>query len=226
MRRHPSARPAGAPPARSRRGPASGAGAVRARLPATSGCPGGARWPRAPKACSAKCSSGTTSSAKGREYPGNPGSTAPPRLTRAGPSDHRRSPGRRLAPPMTVAERLDPFVGRAAEVATLRAELAAARAGTPRVLVVQGDAGHRQDGAPRAVPHRRDGPHGAPRHRRAVGGLRRLRRDRPDHARGRASAPRGCWSAATGRSRPRSRSASGPGSWTCSRTWRRSPRSW
>ena len=42
---------------------------------------------------------------------------------------------------MTVAERLDPFVGRATEVATLRAELAAARAGTPRVLVVQGDAG-------------------------------------------------------------------------------------
>jgi len=42
---------------------------------------------------------------------------------------------------MTVAERLDPFVGRASEVALLRSELAAARAGTPRVLVVQGDAG-------------------------------------------------------------------------------------
>ena len=42
---------------------------------------------------------------------------------------------------MTVAERLDPFVGRACEVAMLRSELAAARGGTPRVLVVQGDAG-------------------------------------------------------------------------------------
>ena len=32
---------------------------------------------------------------------------------------------------MTVAERLDPFVGRATEVATLRAELAAATASSP-----------------------------------------------------------------------------------------------
>ena len=42
---------------------------------------------------------------------------------------------------MTVAERSDPFVGRSAEVAALRAELAAARTGTPRIVVVQGDAG-------------------------------------------------------------------------------------
>ncbi len=42
---------------------------------------------------------------------------------------------------MTVAEGTDPFVGRTAEVTALRAELAATRAGTPRILVVQGDAG-------------------------------------------------------------------------------------
>ena len=42
---------------------------------------------------------------------------------------------------MTVAERSDPFVGRSAEVAALRAELAATRTGTPRIVVVQGDAG-------------------------------------------------------------------------------------
>ncbi len=42
---------------------------------------------------------------------------------------------------MTVAERSVPFVGRSAEVAALRAELAAARTGTPRIVVVQGDAG-------------------------------------------------------------------------------------
>lgn len=42
---------------------------------------------------------------------------------------------------MTIAERVGPIVGRAEELARLRAELALARSGTPRVLVVQGDAG-------------------------------------------------------------------------------------
>ena len=42
---------------------------------------------------------------------------------------------------MTVAASLGPFVGRAAEMDALRAELNTVRSGTPRVLVVQGDAG-------------------------------------------------------------------------------------
>ena len=42
---------------------------------------------------------------------------------------------------MTVAGSVSPFVGRAAELEALRAELATVRAGRPRVLIVQGDAG-------------------------------------------------------------------------------------
>src|SRR5690242_19424302 len=42
---------------------------------------------------------------------------------------------------MAVVERSDPFVGRAAEMAALKDELASARAGAPRVLIVQGDPG-------------------------------------------------------------------------------------
>jgi predicted ATP-dependent serine protease len=42
---------------------------------------------------------------------------------------------------VTVAASLGPFVGRAAEMDALRAELNTVRSGTPRVLVVQGDAG-------------------------------------------------------------------------------------
>ncbi len=42
---------------------------------------------------------------------------------------------------MTLAASLGPFVGRAAEMGALRAELNTVRSGTPRVLVVQGDAG-------------------------------------------------------------------------------------
>ena len=42
---------------------------------------------------------------------------------------------------MTVAESVDPFVGRLTELEALRAELATVRSGTPRVLVVQGDPG-------------------------------------------------------------------------------------
>ena len=42
---------------------------------------------------------------------------------------------------MTVAASLGPFVGRAAELEMLRAELATVRSRTPRVVVVQGDAG-------------------------------------------------------------------------------------
>ena len=78
--------------------------------------------------------------AKGSEYPGNPGSTATaPRVrTELGPSgpsqviseDHLRTDRVDGVAVMTVAESLGPFVGRAAEMGALRAELATVRSGT------------------------------------------------------------------------------------------------
>ena len=84
-----------------------------------------------------------------------------------------------------MAEDLDPFVGRTAELSALRGVLADVVRGRPQTVLLTGPAGIGKTSLDRAVPgraRRHQTPSGQ---RRAVGGAGRLRSDRPDTPGGR-----------------------------------------
>ena len=147
----------------------------------------------------------------------------------------RGPPGRRCPFP---GERMHAFVGRQPELATLRARLAAARAGGPQVVVIEGPPGSgrprgravprrsRRGRAARRPPGQRRGdrdPAGVrgDRSARPVGGTGRRRRARAGRHRGSRSSDAvavgpGCWSCSAprgrrpGRARRRRRPVGGP----------------